>query len=210
MKIQLLRGLYDQAVEGLPVLGTPADMANQFRAETASSETAADQLTQRYMMLCGATGFVCGLPGYTSMPLTIPANVAGVLLLQFHLGATLAILAGRDPHDRAVRERVIDCVIDSHEEKEADTGVREEEHESVEEDEVRGLLSRFGSKLGERGLRYIGEQATWLIRRAARHTGRGARSLPLLGGAVAGISDGYATREASRRVRRAFLTAPSA
>lgn len=208
MKLQLLRRLYDRAVQGLPVLGTPAEVAGRFQSETGSSATAADQLTQRYVMLCGATGFVCGLPGYMSMPLTIPANVAGVLLLQLHLGATLVVLAGRDPHDTAVREQVIGCIIDSHDEEPEGAGAHGGGHEA-EKDEALGLLDRLGMKLGERGVRFIGEQAVQWVSRIARRSRRGARSLPLLGGAVAGVADGYATREASRRVRRAFLTAPN-
>lgn len=206
MKLQLLRGLYDRAVQGLPVLGTPTEAARAFQTETSSLATAADRLTQRYVLLCGATGFACGLPGYLSMPLTIPANLAGVLLLQFHLGATLAVLAGRDPHDAAVRERVIGCIMDGRDAGPEATAAREHDRE-VADEEALGLLDRLGTKLGERGVRFIGEQAVQWAGRAARRSRRGTRSLPLLGGAVAGLADGYATREASRRVRRTFQIA---
>lgn len=203
MRVQMLRKIYDQAAGGLPLLGTPEEVAAHFRRETDAHGEAADHLIQRYVMLCGTTGFVLGLPGYVTMPVTVPTNVAGVLLLQFHLCAALAVLGGKDPQEASVRERSVGCVLGSHEEDGSRLG-------ASDEDETQGLLSRLGTKLGERGVRLLGEQATRWIGRAASQAGRGARSLPLLGGAVGGVADGYSTREVGRRAQRAFLSAPVA
>lgn len=218
MRIEALRRLYDRSAGSLPVLGSPQHVVEQIRRETDSTEEAAERITQHYTVLSSATGFVLGLPGYITMPITVPSNIAGVLLLQFHMCAAMAVLGGKDPQTDAVRERAIDCVLDGRdtepEQLEADTSRREpddmddDDAFSLEElnDETEGLLARLTTKLGERGIRFLGEQTVrWLGRTAANHAGKGARGLPLLGGVIGGLTDGYSTREIGQRARRAFL-----
>lgn len=190
MKNALLTRFYDQSIDGLPLLGTPSAVAQ--RMQGSGPEEKADSAIQLYTVLCGSTGFLCGLPGYTSMPVTIPANIAGVALLQLHMTATLATIYGRDIHDEATRETCIRCVIENSE-------------QTPDRDEGHAFSSRIGAKLAERGLRFLGEQATRIFRQAGR-----MRSLPLMGGLVGGVSDLYATRRVGRATRQAFLdTAPA-
>lgn len=76
-------------------------------------------------------------------------------------------------------------------------------------DEVTGVVDRFVTKLGERGIRFLGEQAFRLGARAARGMGQASRSLPLLGGAIGAVSDGMTTEKIGRRARASFGDAPT-
>ena len=215
MHLQMLRTLYDRAVNGLPALGAPAEEAQRLH-QTLLPDEAADRLIHRAMLLSSATGFVCGMPGYLTMPITVPSNVAGVLLIQFHMCATIAALNDRDPHDAAVREHAIQCVLnstDSDGAEESDDKItarteRESKQEASDversETEILGLLGRFTTKLGERGMRFIGEQAIRWAYRTARRTNRGSRSLPFLGGAIGAVTDGMDTQSVGKRARRVF------
>lgn len=183
----LLEPLYRQALGGLPGLGTPQEIGRRFQEGTATQGEAAHQLVQLYAALCGLTGFVCGLPGFLALPVTVPTNVAGVALLHLHMCAALAVLHGEDPTDPATRERCIRCVL----------GDMEAQAES---DETKGVAERFGFKLAERGARFVAEQ---LVKRA---TGQVVRRLPLLGGILGGASDTYATERVAKAARLAFAT----
>lgn len=186
MKNALFTTLYRRAVDGLPVLGTPADVVA--RLPEGSSAARAERLERLYVGLCSGTGFACGLPGYATMPLTVPANIASVALLQLHMCAAIALLDGRDLQDAGTREVCIDCVLDN-----LDHAPRR--------DETEGVLERVGTKIAERGVRFVSEQVPrWLSR-------RGARSLPLVGGLVSGVADAYSTRRVGRAARQAFLGA---
>ena len=188
MRRSLLRQLYDEALEGLPILDTPEAAARRVQSDAALPREAARALVRRYVLLSGATGFLCGLPGYLSMPVTIPSNLAGVALLQLHLCATLAHLSGRDPADENVRRRCITCVLDAPAEATSPSPDGERE----------GLMRRLVGKLGERGVRFASE-------RVVSAMSKGARSLPLVGGAVSGISDARSTQAVGRRAQQAFL-----
>lgn len=184
MKNALFTSLYRRAVDGLPVLGTPADVVA--RLPEGSPAARAERLERLYVGLCSGTGFACGLPGYATMPFTVPANITGVALLQLHMCAAIALLDGRDLQDAGTREVCIDCVLDR-----LDHAPRR--------DEVEGVLERVGTKIAERGVRFVSEQAPqWLSR-------SGARSLPLVGGLVSGVADAYSTRRVGQEARRAFL-----
>ncbi len=189
MKERLMEQFYDRAADGLPLLGRPAEAAERHRKAERAPAEAAEPLIRQYTALCGATGFVLGLPGYVTMPVTIPSNVAGVALLQLHMAAAIAVLGGRNPQDAAVRARCIGCVLGDAE-------------AASERDEAEGLLGRLAAKVGGRGVQFASEQ---LARRAGRVAGRSVRSLPLVGGAVAGLLDVRSTRAAGRLAQRVFL-----
>ena len=217
MHRQMLNPLYDQAAAGLPVLGVPTDEARRLH-QTMPPDAAADLLIRRAVVLSGATGFVCGLPGYLAMPVTVPSNVAGVLLIQLHMCASIAALNTHDPHDPAVRERAIQIVLNSTDHDgigASDTKMAHANQESEQDgpngetpnDEVLGLLGRVTSKLGERGIRFIGEQAIRWAYRTARRTNHGSRSLPFLGGAIGAVTDSMDTQSVGKQARHIFLAA---
>lgn len=191
MRYVVLDKLYDRALSGLPVLGTPRAMARRFEGKTL--EARADRAVAFYTVMSGTAGFAFGITGLITVPVTVPANIASVALLQLHLCAALAVLHGRDPHDADVRAACIACVLRR---SEAEHTGREETSQPAER-EKKSLLSRLTTKLLERGVRITAEQA-------GRLASRGARSLPLVGGLVGGTSDAYATGEVGRAARAAF------
>ncbi len=177
--------LYSQALRELPGVGTPAASAQTFLDRASSPRAAADRVRRRYAVYCAMLGFTCGLPGYASVPVTVPTNIAGVFVLQLHMCAVIAVLGGRDPEEDEVRDQSVQCVLDP----------------STDEAEPRGMLGlarRVGIKLGERGVRFASEQAV-------RWIGRRTRTLPLVGGVVGGCSDLQSTHTVGRRATHLFL-----
>lgn len=221
MNSQLLRPLYDRAARGLPLLGAPTIEESPARSDQAKHEGSGqkhnseeigtdetvDRLINRYVAMSSATGFAFGLPGYAAMPVTIPGNVATLLLIQFHLCATIAAMSGRDPQAETVRENAIQCVLDSRE-------LEIFSNDDASDPEASGLADRIASKLSERGVRLLGELATGWLQNAVRRTARSSgilrpRNLPLLGGAFGAINDGSSTRAVGLRAQRAFLASPA-
>lgn len=187
LRLDVLGRLYDEAVGGLPLLGTPDEAAHRVRTGCQTIAEGADRLGDRYTALCGAAGFAFGLPGYASMPVTVPSNVLAVATLQLHLAAAVAALHGRDPRDPEVRALCVRCV--------------EGGADATWGDEAPGLGGRFVQKLGERGVRYLAERAA---RWAGRRAGRGGRGLPLVGGVVGAMADGSSTRSVLSRAGSLF------
>lgn len=184
MNHSVLTRLYERGIQGLPLLGQPSALAERMNRE--SRDDTVESTVGLYTLLCGSTGFLCGLPGYASMPLTVPANVGGVLLLQLHMTATLAEIYDHDVTEETTRDTCIRCVL---------------EHRDVSTipEGLEAFSRRLGVKMVERGVRFVSEQATWILGNQRR-----ARSLPLVGGVAGGVSDGYATRQIANAAQRAF------
>lgn len=201
MKTLLLKPLYDRAVNGLPVLGTPAETAGRFLAGPGTLHERAEQMAGTHTLLCASTGFVCGLPGFLMLPVTLPTNLAGVAVLQLHLCAATAFMGGHDPHDDVVRDRSIACLISNTDAAHLD-----------ERDEATEVLDRSAVKLAERGIRFLAEGAVGLATRATKWTAKKVvtsrlprRSLPILGGVLGGASDAYSTGRVAEAARQTFL-----
>ena len=176
--------LYSQSLRELPGLGTPAASAQPFLKSASSPREAADRVRRRYTLYSTMLGFTCGLPGYASAPVTVPMNVTGVLMLQLHMCAVIAIIGGRDPEEEDVRELSVQCVLNSNSDSESD-GWKE-------------FVQRVGVKIGERGFRFASEKAV-------RWFGRRTRGLPLIGGVIGGYSDLHSTKTVGHRAITHFL-----
>jgi hypothetical protein len=201
MKSHLLKPLYNRAIDGLPVLGTPAETAGRFLSGPGTLHERAEEMAGTYTLLCASTGFVCGLPGFLLLPVTLPTNIVGVATLQLHLCAATAFMGGHDPYDNEVRARSIACLISG-----TDAAHLNERDETVE------VIDRSAVKLAERGIRFLAEGALGLAGRATKWTAKKVvtsrlprRSLPVLGGVLGGASDAYSTGRVAEAARLTFL-----
>ena len=194
MREDIFNRLYDRVVDGLPILGTPRELADRLLEETGSPENAADAAISLATVLGGATGFLVGLPGFLLTPITLPANVVGAAGIQLHMAATLAALSGQDPADPTIRAACVACL--------QQRVVRPGRNEPEEE-----VAVRAGIKVLERLLRLAGEQAArgvgWATRKLVLR--RLARRIPGLGGLIGAGSDGLMTRHVGRCARNRFL-----
>lgn len=181
MQLPTLEKLYDEALTGIPLLGTPQQAAARF--QNTSPRGKARQLITLYTSLSSASGFMLGLPGFYLMPLTVPTDIAASTILQLHLCAAIAVAAGEDPADPVTRTRCLRCFS---------------EHAGrPNDDERQELVERTGVKLTERGIRLIAQ-------RSLRVAGHAVTKLPLVGGILGAGSNGYYTDAIGRSARDEF------
>jgi hypothetical protein len=146
--------------------------------------------------VAGAQGFLTNLGGLLTATIAIPANISGLALLQCHLVAGIAHLRGYDLADGRVRNAVLACLLG--------------------EDTV-GDLVRSGSlpatpmgmatsPVHDPGLdqRIAREVMTELFGRVGgrRMATSVARRVPLLGGGIGAVSDGWSTYRVGRYAER--------
>ena len=183
--------MYPKAVSGLPLLDTPEKLAAPYLRRGAS-RARAEAMIGRHIALSGLTGFVTGLGGWITMPVTVPADLAGVALLQLHMAASCAVLADHDLEDDDMRKTVVECLLKT----DGDSNTEQEE-----------TLSRVTVKLAEKGVRSITKASLlWGAAAAGRRIGgRIARGVPFLGGAIGAVSDAYNTRIVARHTLDTFF-----
>lgn len=189
----------DRAIHGVGRLPSAASAADKTLAEHGDVDKAIHAILERHVRYAGAQGFLTNLGGLVTLPVTIPANVAGLALIQCHLVAEIAHLRGYDLEDERTRSAILVSLL-------GPDGV----DQLVKRKQLPGTpmaiataavpdpsLARFAAV----------EVATELIGRAAgkRVAGVVARRTPVLGGVVGLSLDAYATWRIGRYVDREFF-----
>lgn len=110
MILKSLDWAYDKAVNGVTGLDSAQDMANDYMCKDGSLADKVNSLIRWQNTKAGTSGFITGLGGALSMPITLPVNITTVLYVQVRMVATIAIMGGYDVKDDRVRTLVYLCI----------------------------------------------------------------------------------------------------
>jgi uncharacterized protein (DUF697 family) len=101
-----------RAIEGAGPLPPAAQAADKQLAEQGGDrERAVHELIENHVRLAGAQGFATNIGGLVTAAVAIPANIAGIALIQCRLVAGIAHLHGYDLTDQRVRNAVLTCLL---------------------------------------------------------------------------------------------------
>ena len=223
-----LSGHDGAGVDGTRILNARR-LAQRYRPTDVDED---EPLTTRAMFKCGdelvawqsaanfGSGFVAGLGGLVTLPLTIPAQLAATTFTSLRLAFAIAILAGKSPLHPSVAARAITSALG---------GVVEESDGEmanacgVEAADRSAAVAGGGSGVQEatqyaalRGSGTALQGAAWKLTRIAatrlaqRGAQRGAsmavtRAVPIIGGVIGGTVDSVMTTNAGHRAMRAFF-----
>ncbi|MGN0605154.1 MAG: EcsC family protein [Oscillospiraceae bacterium] len=110
--LEILDKLYDAAIKGLPASKAADELAMDYLSRhNNNADKAADDLIVNQIAKCSATGFLTGLGGIITLPITIPADVGSCLYVQIRMIAAIAVMGGYNPHDDAVKTMVYTTLL---------------------------------------------------------------------------------------------------
>lgn len=101
---------YEKALDGLPTSKKVSDLGEYYLDKYTRKETAARRLIDAQVAKCTTSGFITGLGGLITMPVTIPANLASVLYVQLRMIAAIAYIGGYNPSDDEVQTLAYLCL----------------------------------------------------------------------------------------------------
>jgi hypothetical protein len=94
-----------------PLPGAAAAADKQLREQHGDVDRGVREVIENHVLMAGMQGFVTNLGGLVTMPLTLPANVTGLALLQCREVAGIAHLRGYDIDDPRVRNAILACML---------------------------------------------------------------------------------------------------
>ena len=196
---RIARIAFEKAVDGVGPLKPAAKDADQ-RLEKANGNVASaiEDVIGDHTRMAAVEGFATNLGGLASMALLIPANIAGIALIQCRMVAEIAHLRGYDLTDPRARTAVFAAMLG------ADV-VRNLEKNDKLPSRPRAIATGpllDGVTRDQISAAVAGE----IIARAA---GRSTvtfvgKRVPVLGGVVGGATDSWTTRKIGKYAAREF------
>lgn len=104
--------VYDLAINGIPKMEKPiVQIAEEYKSKHKSSEDAIKEFVRIQRLKTTTTGFVTGLGGLLTLPVTIPADLASSLYIEIRMIAVIAALRNYCINDDRVRTLVYICIV---------------------------------------------------------------------------------------------------
>ena len=107
----VLNNIYNLAVTGNGSFGDSIqELADEYVERYGRTEKAIDKMVSNQRLKCTATGFVTGLGGFVTQPITIPADIASSLYIEIRMIAAVAAIRGYDINSDEVKTLVYLCI----------------------------------------------------------------------------------------------------
>lgn len=105
--VSLVTALLESGIDGLGPFDSAEAVAAEALAGEGSVEKAIKKVVSGHTRLAAVEGFVTGLGGFVTLPVALPANVAGFYLLATRQTAVIARLRGYDIKDPQIRSAIL-------------------------------------------------------------------------------------------------------
>jgi uncharacterized protein (DUF697 family) len=194
-----VRQFLDKAIDGFPGFPGAREVARRHLARRRDVDLAIRDVLDQHVRLAGAQGFVANVGGVAVMAIAIPANLAGVGLLQVRMVAAIQHLRGYDVNDSRVRTAALMTLLGEDDVKAA---IKRGEFPGHPHDVAvaagdtdQRLLERVGSEVTQALVTRVGgKHATLAV----------TKRIPVLGGVVSAGVDAFSTYMIGRYADREF------
>ena len=203
--LKLVDWVIDKAIEGVPPLCSAEMLAKEFAIDRSydSTDARVKSLIKWETSKNFTTGFLTGLGGLLTMPVTVPTALGAAWIIQARMAAAIAVLYGHDPREDRVRTFVLLSLAgDAAKEVVKRVGI-EIGNKSLKSalTKIPGrLLIEINKKVGFRLLTKAGEKGAINLLKA----------VPIAGGVVGGTVDAVACRTVGNLAINLFKGPPPA
>ena len=194
----LLDWAYNKAVCGVPGLDSAQELAESYLSSDGVLHDKVNLLIRWQITKAGTSGFLTGLGGIITMPITVPANIASVMYVQIRMIAAIAHMGGHDLRNDKVKTLVYLCLAgNAAADVLKDIGIvvgnklTTQAIKSISGKTISAINQRVGfrllTKFGQKGVINLG------------------KTIPLVGGIIGGTVDSIATNTIGNIARDTFI-----
>jgi len=197
--IEALQWTYDKAVNGVMGTDSAEDMAAEYSKHDGTLVEKVDSLIRWQNTKAGAAGFVTGLGGFATMPVTIPTNLASVLYVQIRMIAAIAKMGGHDLKNDKIRTLVLACLAgDGTMEILRDVGIQAgKKAAQIAINKISGaVITKINQAVGFRLVTKAGSTGVVNL----------TKMVPFLGGVIGAAFDATVTNMIGNAARDIFIT----
>lgn len=196
---RVLDEVYQKALSGIPkVSRSVEELADDYISKCESPEKAAKTLIKAQIAKCGTSGFVTGLGGLITLPVSIPANISSVMYVQMRMVAAIAKIGGYDIRSDQVQTMVYMCLVGTAVTDVAkDIGIKigEKTLEATIKKIPGTTLTKINQKIGFRLITKFGEKGAINL----------GKMIPIAGGVIGGGVDVASTSVIAKNAMKMFV-----
>ena len=198
--LKLANWITDRSIKGISPLQSAEELAERYRIDNtySSNDKRVDALIRWETSKNFTAGFITGLGGVLTLPVSVPASVAASWLIQARMAAAIASIYGHDPRSDKVRTVVLLALIGDASASKLLKGAGV----SLGKHAVLSAMERGGGRTVTQINREVGEQ---LITKTGVKGARGVSKLvPIAGGVISGAFDAASCQVVGRCAKRLF------
>ena len=196
---KILNACYEKALNGISKISPPIeDLAEDYLKKEPDRAKATKNMLKNQIAKCTTSGFLTGLGGVITLPVSIPANIGSVLYVQMRMIACTAYLAGYDLKSDQVQTFVYACLVGvSVNEVIKQTGVKVGIKVATKgiEKIPRQVITKINQKIGFRFITKFGQKGSLNL----------VKVVPVVGGAINGGLDYAETKLIADRAYKMFF-----
>lgn len=171
----ILNNIYDSAINGRAV-----ELANEYIDRYGRTELAIDKLVSCQRRKCATTGFVTGLGGLVSIPVTLPADLYSSLVIQVNMIVAIAVIRGYDVHSEEVKTLVFLCIVGNS----IGDVLKQAGIKAVTDYTAKTIIPKLTMIVSQRIAAKVGSRL--VVKASTKGLSSAAKMIPVLGGLIGG------------------------
>ena len=196
--LKVMDWAFEKANGNIPGFGTSQEMAEKYLEKYGNVSAAIKHLVNWQITSASTAGFVTSLGGLATMPLTLPANIAGVMAIQMRMIGAIAELGGWHENSEEKKTGMYLCLLGS----QAGSALSKFSGQFAIKFATASLkklpgtvLTKINQAVGFRLVTKFGTKGLVNIHKA----------IPILGGFVGGAVDAFSTYGIAQAAKALFL-----
>ena len=171
----ILNNIYDSAINGRAV-----ELANEYIDRYGRTELAIDKLVSCQRRKCTTTGFLTGLGGLVSIPVTLPADLYSSLVIQVNMIVAIAVIRGYDVHSEEVKTLVFLCIVGNS----IGDVLKQAGIKAVTDYTAKTIIPKLTMIVSQRIAAKVGSRL--VVKASTKGLSSAAKMIPFLGGLIGG------------------------
>lgn len=196
--LQVMDWAFAKANGNIPGFGTSQEMAQKYLDKYGSVNAAIDHMVNWQITSAATAGFVTSLGGLATMPITLPANIAGVMAIQLRMIGAIAEMGGFHEDTEEKKTGMYLCLLGSQAGNvlSKTAGQFAVKFATASLKKLPGtVLTKINQAVGFRLVTKFGEKGLVNVHKA----------IPILGGIVGGSVDALSTYAIAKAAKALFL-----
>ncbi|HIV10046.1 MAG TPA: EcsC family protein [Candidatus Spyradenecus faecavium] len=199
--LRFIKWLTSKGIDGMPGVTSAHELAQEYLKDAAypTVEKKIDALIRWEVAKCASSGFITGLGGFLTLPVTVPAGLAAAWIVEAQMVAAMAEIAGAPFTREQLVTVVLLCICGegiNQAMKQIGVQISTKTLKALIQKIPGKVLIEINKKVGFRLLTKAGEKGIINLMKA----------VPVFGGVVGAAWDGMSCSSVGKFAKKAFLT----